>query len=134
MKSKVKFDIMGQVPSKKNNKRLLKNSRTGKMFIASSEKFNEWHNQAMMDLCFRLNKDRDVFRNKQVEIELTFYNSDNRRHDLDNMTSSVLDLLVDAEFIDDDCCKAVNKVVAIFGGVDRQMPRVEVEINSVDTK
>lgn len=132
--TKVKFDIAGQVPSKKNNKRLLKNSRTGKMFIASSEKFNEWHNQAMMDLCFRLNKDRDVFRNKQVEIELTFYNSDNRRHDLDNMTSSVLDLLVDAEFIDDDCCKAVNKVVAIFGGVDRQMPRVEVEINSVDTK
>lgn len=134
MMTKVKFDIAGQVPSKKNNKRLLKNSRTGKMFIASSEKFNEWHNQAMMDLCFRLNKDRDVFRDKQVEIELTFYNSDNRRHDLDNMTSSVLDLLVDAEFIDDDCCKAVNKVVAIFGGVDRQMPRVEVEINSVDTK
>lgn len=56
--TKVKFDIVGQVPSKKNNKRLLKNSRTGKMFIASSEKFNEWHNQAMMDLCFRLNKDR----------------------------------------------------------------------------
>lgn len=132
--TKVKFDIAGQVPSKKNNKRLLKNSRTGKMFIASSEKFNEWHNQAMMDLCFRLNKDRDVFRNKQVEIELTFYNSDNRRHDLDNMTSSVLDLLVDAEFIDDDCCRIVNKVVAIFGGVDRQTPRVEVEINSVEHK
>lgn len=132
--TKIKFDIAGQVPSKKNNKRLLKNSRTGKMFIASSEKFNEWHNQAMMDLCFRLNKDMDVFRDKQVEIELTFYNSDNRRHDLDNMTSSVLDLLVDAEFIDDDCCKAVNKVVAIFGGVDRQAPRVEVEINSVERK
>ena len=132
--TKIKFDIVGQVPSKKNNKRLLKNSRTGKMFIASSEKFNEWHNQAMMDLCFRLNKDRDVFRNKQVEIELTFYNSDNRRHDLDNMTSSVLDLLVDAEFIDDDCCRVVSKVVAIFGGVDRQAPRVEVEINGVERK
>lgn len=134
MMSKVKFDIAGQVPSKKNNKRLLKNSRTGKMFIASSEKFNKWHNQAMMDLCFRLNKDRGVFRGKQVEIGLTFYNSDNRRHDLDNMTSSVLDLLVDAEFIDDDCCRVVSKVVAIFGGVDRQAPRVEVEINSVECK
>lgn len=132
--TKVKFNIAGQVPSKKNNKRLLKNSRTGKMFIASSEKFNEWHNQAMMDLCFRLNKDRGVFCDKQVEIELTFYNSDNRRHDLDNMISSVLDLLVDAEFIDDDCCRIVNKVVAIFGGVDRQTPRVEVEINSVKRK
>ena len=132
--TKVKFNIAGQVPSKKNNKRLLKNSRTGKMFIASSEKFNEWHNQAMMDLCFRLNKDRGVFCDKQVEIELTFYNSDNRRHDLDNMISSVLDLLVDAEFIDDDCCRIVNKVVAIFGGVDRQTPRVEVEINSVERK
>nr|DAK70211.1 MAG TPA: Endodeoxyribonuclease RusA [Caudoviricetes sp.] len=132
--TKVKFNIAGQVPSKKNNKRLLKNSRTGKMFIASSEKFNEWHNQAMMDLCFRLNKDRGVFCDKQVEIELTFYNSDNRRHDLDNMISSVLDLLVDAEFIDDDCCRIVNKVVAIFGGVDRQTPRVEVEINSVEHK
>ena len=132
--TKVKFDIAGQVPSKKNNKRLLKNSRTGKMFIASSEKFNEWHNQAMMDLCFRLNKYRDVFRDKQVEIELTFYNSDNRRHDLDNMTSSVLDLLVDAEFIDDDCCRVVSKVTVIFGGVDRQAPRVEVEINGVERK
>nr|DAN29027.1 MAG TPA: Endodeoxyribonuclease RusA [Caudoviricetes sp.] len=129
--TKVKFDIAGQVPSKKNNKRLLKNSRTGKMFIASSEKFNEWHNQAMMDLCFRLNKDRGVFRDKQVEIELTFYNSDNRRHDLDNMTSSVLDLLVDAEFIDDDCCGIVNRLMISFGGVDRKNPRVEVTITEL---
>ena len=129
--TKVNFNIAGQVPSKKNNKRLLKNSRTGKMFIASSEKFNEWHNQAMMDLCFSLNKDRDVFRNKQVEIELTFYNSDNRRHDLDNMTSSVLDLLVDAEFIDDDCCGIVNRLIINFGGVDRKNPRVEVTITEL---
>lgn len=118
--TKVKFDIASQVPSKKNNKRILKNSRTGKMFIASSEKFNEWHNQAMMDLCFRLNKDRGIFRDKQVEIELTFYNSDNRRHDLDNMTSSVLDLLVDAEFIDDDCCRVVSKVTVIAGGMTEE--------------
>lgn len=34
----------------------------------------------------------------------------------------------------EDGCKAVNKVVAIFGGVDRQAPRVEVEINSVKRK
>lgn len=129
--TKVKFDIAGQVPSKKNNKRILKNSRTGKMFIASSEKFNEWHNQAMMDLCFRLNKDRGIFRDKQVEIELTFYNSDNRRHDLDNMASSILDLLVDAGYLEDDCCGIVNRLIISFGGVDRKNPRVEVTITEL---
>ena len=47
----INFDIAGQVPSKKNNKRILKNLRTGNRFIANSEKFNNWHEAAMKEIC-----------------------------------------------------------------------------------
>lgn len=131
--TKVKFDIASQVPSKKNNKRILKNSRTGNRFIANSEKFNNWHEAAMKDICLS-SKVRN-FRNMKwegpLEVMMVFYNKDRIRHDLDNMASSILDLLVDAGYLGDDCCGIVNRLIISFGGVDRKNPRVEVTITEL---
>lgn len=129
----INFNIAGQVPSKKNNKRILKNSRTGKMFIASSEKFNEWHEKALREVCLfsKAAKYRNKPRKNPLSIRMSFYNKDNRRHDLDNMVSSVLDLLVDAGYLEDDHCKIVSSMLVVFRGVDRKNPRVEVTITEL---
>ena len=85
--TKVKFDIAGQVPSKKNNKRILKNSRTGNRFIANSEKFNNWHETAMKEICLssKVRKFRNMKWEGPLEVMMVFYNKDRIRHDLDNM-------------------------------------------------
>lgn len=128
----IKFDIAGQVPSKKNNKRILKNSRTGNRFIANSEKFNDWHEKALREVCLsKAAKYRNKPRKNPLSIRMSFYNKDNRRHDLDNMVSSVLDLLVDAGYLEDDHCKIVSSMLVVFRGVDRKNPRVEVTITEL---
>lgn len=131
--TKVKFDIVGQVPSKKNNKRILKNSRTGNRFIANSEKFSNWHETAMKEICLssKVRKFRNMKWRGPLEVMMVFYNKDRIRHDLDNMASSILDLLVDAGYLEDDCCGIVNRLIISFGGVDRKNPRVEVTITEL---
>lgn len=133
MTTKVKFDIAGQVPSKKNNKRILKNLRTGNRFIANSEKFNNWHEAAMKEICLssKVSKFRNMKWEGPLEVMMVFYNKDRIRHDLDNMASSILDLLVDAGYLEDDCCGIVNRLIISFGGVDRKNPRVEVTITEL---
>jgi Holliday junction resolvase RusA-like endonuclease len=46
-----------------------------------------------------------------VSAELDFVMTDNRRRDLDNMASSVLDLLQDAGIIADDCWREIPELV-----------------------
>ena len=62
---------------------------------------------------------------------MVFYNKDNVRHDLDNMASSILDLLVDTGYLEDDCCRIVDRLIINFGGLDRKNPRVEVTITEL---
>jgi hypothetical protein len=125
--------ISGQVPSKKNNKRILKNPRTGNRFIANSKRFNDWYEMVIKEMTL-ISKNRK-FRNMKyanpLEVTMVFYNKDNVRHDLDNMASSILDLLVDAGYLEDDCCRIVNRLIINFGGLDRKNPRVEVTITEL---
>ena len=102
-------------------------------FIANSEKFNDWHEKALREVCLfsKAAKYRNKPRKNPLSIRMSFYNKDNRRHDLDNMVSSVLDLLVDAGYLEDDHCKIVSSMLVVFRGVDRKYPRVEVTITEL---
>ena len=59
--SSFSLTISGQVPSKKNNKRILKNSRTGSRFIANSKRFNDWYEMVVKEMTL-ISKSRK-FRN-----------------------------------------------------------------------
>lgn len=125
--------ISGQVPSKKNNKRILKNSRTGSRFIANSKRFNDWYEMVVEEvtLISKSRKFRNTKHTSPLEVTMVFYNKDNVRHDLDNMASSILDLLVDTGYLEDDCCRIVDRLIINFGGLDRKNPRVEVIITEL---
>lgn len=131
--SSFSLTISGQVPSKKNNKRILKNSRTGNRFIANSKRFNDWYEMVVkeMTLVSKSRKFRNTKPTNPLEVTMVFYNKDNIRHDLDNMASSILDLLVDVGYLEDDCCRIVNRLIINFGGLDRKNPRVEVTITEL---
>lgn len=80
--------ITGQTPSKKNSKRILTNFKTGKPFIGSSENAIDWANGALVELT----QYRVRFR-KRVQIDYMFYVKDDVQRDLDNMITSVNDVL-----------------------------------------
>lgn len=112
--------LEGQVVSQKNDKFAVINKRTGKPFIMSNKNVQAWKT----NVAWQLKPIESV--EGQVRIDMIFYNKDNRRRDLDNMATSVLDALKNAGTIEDDNCFVVRELCAKFGGVDRNRPRVEI--------
>lgn len=99
------FVYEGNTPSKKNQKQLVMNRKTGRQFIVPSQPFKEWHREALL----RVKAQAAGFPPKSFpipvcrRIALTIYFGDLRRRDSSNLWESVADLLVDAEILEDDC-------------------------------
>lgn len=61
-------------------------------------------------------------------IKMVFYRGDRRRCDLSNLQEALLDLLVDAEIIEDDNYNIVSFMDGSTVYYDKENPRTEVEI------
>lgn len=62
-------------------------------------------------------------------VNMKLYRKDNIKRDLDNVATSVLDGLVRGEVIADDNYSIVKSLHIEDCGVDKNNPRVEIEIN-----
>lgn len=118
--------ISGTVPSKKNNKQIFRNSRTGKRFITSSDVYRKWNNSAIAELKIQFAGFRIV--GYPISMKITFYPGGLWRKDLDNQAGSVMDTLKDAGVIEDDDTKHIKELHLFFGGYDKENPRCEIEI------
>ncbi len=111
--------ILGRIPSKKNSRI---NTRSGRSFPSS--KYTAWHKDASKQL--------SIYKEKYIRsfcpIELKFWFPDARRCDLTNKAESVMDLLVDNGFLEDDCWQITGPVILVPGGVCKENPRVEISI------
>jgi Holliday junction resolvase RusA-like endonuclease len=112
------------VPSLKNSKQLFTNPKTGKTFITSSTRAKEWFVDAHWQL-----KGKSPVSAYPVAITMIFYFKNNRKHDLDNVCSTVLDGIKKAGIIEDDSYEHVCPITLDFGGVDKTDPRVEIYID-----
>ena len=63
-------------------------------------------------------------------VDATIYNPDRIRRDLDNQITSLLDGLVRAGALPDDCASLVTSIKATFGGIDKDNPRADVIISA----
>jgi len=138
-----KIIISGQTPAQKNGKRILKNRRTGNSFIGSSDRVKEWQNLALREL--RLQQKR--FNKGRIQIDYMFYVVDDAQRDLDNMITSVNDVLQQANAlytIKNGKPKIIKGTGIIYGDhwqklrigsadaeVDRANPRAEMIITEL---
>lgn len=122
--------ITGQVPAKKNNKRIVYNKKTNRPFIISSDRALDWKEYAHYQLKAQPHPQLDC----DAYIKMVFFNKDRRRHDLDNMGATVLDFLVEEKVIEDDNCERLSNLLLQYGGVDKDNPRVEISITEVERR
>lgn len=119
--------LHGNVPSLKNDKKIIYLWRNGKRTpsITSSDRVHAWMAEAIpaLKLAFRGYRITDY----PVTCTMTFYFDNDRRHDLDNASAGVLDAMSAAGIVADDNVKHINRLVLVYGGIDKTNPRVEIE-------
>lgn len=143
--NKLKLVYEGQVLAKKNNKKIIINRRTGKPQPISNDKVrlqeiameNQFREQAIAAgwqfyyINHNNHRKRERAYPERFAIEITVYEQDKRRRDLDNQATAILDALVLAQVIPDDSTEWVTSEKTTFGGIDRINPRAEIMIEKV---
>lgn len=114
--------LSGRIPSKKNSKIIV--CRGKRPLLLPSEQYAAWQVVSSWELM----KQKPKKGIQKCEIIATFFLPDARRTDLSNKWESVGDLLVDNGILEDDNCTVIPKLTLIYGGIDKDKPRVNIEI------
>lgn len=130
----IRFQIIGETPSKKNSKIFTK----GRHIPIPSKAHQKWHDDAMLQLTgqlSRLPKEEVPFGfghpdgiEDPVSVTLTFYHGTMVRRDSDNQAASIMDLLQDAKVLADDRWQIV-RILNIYNHYDKGNARCLIEIN-----
>lgn len=120
----MKLVVKGNVKAKKNNKQMMLNRRTGKMFPMTDKATTDYMKDAVAQL-----KEQFVglkISDYPINVQMVFYYPTHHRKDIDNSMSTILDCMKTAGIIEDDDVTHVNELYAFFGGYDKEDPRVEI--------
>ena len=103
----IRFQIMGETPSKKNSK-----IRTKSGYMIPSKAHQKWHSDALIQLNAQICRIEPLpnLIDYPVIIYVDFYHGDYVRRDSDNQVSSLMDLLQDAKVLSDDNWQIVRQI------------------------
>lgn len=119
----------GIVYSKKNNKNIVVNRRTGRPQIISNQRVREMEAAMAREFQAQAAKAKwEANADTTYEVSIFIWTKDRTRRDLDNQATSILDALVAAGVIPDDSMKYVISLQVEFMGVDKNDPRAEVTV------
>lgn len=116
------YTLLGPPRTKKNSQRIYRNA-AGRPFVAPSKAFAEYERSCLAQI-------KTPYRpvSAAVNVKCVYYMPTKRKVDLVNLLEATCDILVKAGVLADDCAA----VVAAHDGsrvlLDRQRPRVEIEI------
>lgn len=130
----IRFQIIGETPSKKNSKIFTK----GRHIPIPSKAHQKWHMDAGIQIASQVsmmsaidkptNEEHPDGIDYPVSITLTFYHGDNVRRDSDNQAASIMDLLQDEKVLADDRWQIV-RILNIYNHYDKGNARCLIEIN-----
>lgn len=118
----LEFTLKGPIPAKKNSRRNFRG------LSLPSENYLKWHKENLPTAKTAAGvSSLDVNKPLKIEVLVTF--KDKRRRDLDNELSSVLDLMVDAGVIKDDCW--VNVPEMSIKGVKGEEDKAVIKVTQI---
>jgi len=122
------INLRGRIPSKKNSKIMVCRGRFP--ILLPSKAHKEW-NEAQMWLLKGKTPPKPL---EYVKIDITLIAPDKRATDLSNKAESIMDLLVDANYIKDDNWFCVPILNLRFDGVDKENCGAIVEITQLENR
>lgn len=131
----LEYDIVRKllVPSKKNQKQIVTNSRTGKSYIIGSRQYLKWqkdNNKVFSDFAGAAYAAGVSLPISRCKAKALFYFPDSKDRDLTNKFDTLADELTSHGIILDDNFK-VMKPVHVDGWVCRDRPRTEVYLTII---
>lgn len=124
---KLSLTLWGAPRTKKNSQSIRCNPRTGRRFISPSEAYRAYEADCLMQIPGRARQKIDL----PVNVRCVYYMPTRRRVDLTNLLEATDDVLVRAGVLADDH----SGIIAAHDGsrvrMDREWPRVEIEIVSM---
>lgn len=113
--------------TKKNSQQILRNSKTGKSFIAPSKQYQQYEAAAS----WYVKPVREPI-STPCNIQALFYMPTNRRVDLVNLQEALLDVLVHCGVIADDNSAVVSSMDGSRVLYDKGNPRTEITIEKLE--
>jgi Holliday junction resolvase RusA-like endonuclease len=110
--------------------------KNGKKIHLNLNNYRNWHYQTSNNIKNQYQEiaHRKIPKQKHqaIQIEFTLFRGDNRDCDLSNVCSIhdkfFCDALTKHGFIPDDSCKFIRRISYVYGGVEKNNGRVEIEI------
>ena len=113
--------------SKKNSQQIIINPRTKKPMIIQSKLYANFERECGLYLKkYKCNIDYSI------NLKIEFYVPDKRRRDIANYIEAIQDILVKYEVLKDDNYNIVYSLDGTRIHVDKENPRVEIEITKLE--
>lgn len=112
--------------TKKNNQRIIKNPRTGAPMIIQNDRYKQYER----DAGWFLKKPASPI-SEPVNVKCVFYRDSRRRVDLTNLLEAIDDILVKYKILADDNFEIIRGHDGSRVFVDKDNPRVEIEISTL---
>ena len=103
----------------------------GKTVLLQSDTFLEYKQLFLLQI---KDKYKGTPISEAVNVKCIYYRGDKRKTDLVNLENGTLDLLVEAKILEDDNFKIVESMDGSRVFYDKENPRVEIYINTIDRK
>lgn len=122
--------ISGNTLAQKNQKRIgYRYTKNGKKpFLIDNPEVKAWRKKAAEELALQWHPETMRVVDYPISVSMTFWFNSKHRRDIDNCINTVMDALVQAKVLVDDDWKHVSHITAQYGGLDKDNPRCEVEI------
>lgn len=101
------YSLEGRIPAKKDSQRIFK-TKGGKPFITASKAYKDWEKETVL-LLKTLKNHETINKCEMIVINLIY--GDLRVKDNTNTADSIMDALVKAKIIKDDCWMVTGEVV-----------------------
>ena len=114
--------------SKKNSQEIVFNKKTGKRMVIQNKKYTDFERECKKYIPV-LREPPIAYR---VNLKCKFYVCDARRRDIANYLEAIQDILVKYGLLADDNYNIIASIDGCSMEIDRENPRVEIEIKKLD--